>query len=160
MDAKLLRTEKEFIDRMGKISKRWGMGEPAGRVWGVLLFSDAPLSQKEIAEKTGYTLSLVSPSLKIIEKYNMARSVRSGSKEKSYESTTSFIDGFNILIKQFLEQDIKPLIKELEDTQTAKKNKKLSQLISDYKRLERYLCLFEKMRMVKKCISGKCIGGK
>ena len=82
MKKSLASTEREFIDRMGRISKRWGIGEPAGRVWGALLFADASLSQRDIALKTGYSLSLVSPSLTILEKYDMIRSVRGKSKEK------------------------------------------------------------------------------
>jgi len=81
----LTKIEKNFIDRTGRISKQWGLGEPTGRVWGSLLFVDLPLSQREIAKKTGYSLSLVSPSLKILEKLNMIRSVRGEGREKLYK---------------------------------------------------------------------------
>ncbi|MGV8086732.1 MAG: GbsR/MarR family transcriptional regulator [Candidatus Woesearchaeota archaeon] len=151
MNTKLSNTEKEFIDRMGKISKRWGMSEPAGRVWGALLFSGTPLSQKEIAKKTGYGLSLVSPTLNIIEKLDMIKSMRGKNKEKLYQITTSFMQGFRILIKKFLEQDIKPLIEELESIKSVKNNSNLSNLISEYKQLEYYLDLFENMNFNKKC---------
>jgi DNA-binding transcriptional regulator GbsR (MarR family) len=146
MNNDLSSTEKKFIDRMGKISKRWGVGEPVGRVWGALLFAGVPLSQKEIAEKTGYTLSLVSPSLNLMEKLDMARSLRSNNKEKLYETTTSFIDGFRRLIKNFLDQDIKPLIEELENTKGINNNPNLSKLVSEYKIIKQNLDRFEKMR--------------
>jgi DNA-binding transcriptional regulator GbsR (MarR family) len=151
MNKTLLQTEREFLDRMGKIAKRWGMSEPAGRVWGTLLFSDTPLPQKKIAEKTGYTLSLVSPSLSILEKLNLIYSIRGKNKERLYHTSTSFIQGFRILIKRFLEQDIKPLIIELEQTKGVEKKHNLSKLISEYKHIEYYLDLFEKMKFVKSC---------
>jgi len=149
MTNTLLKTEKEFIDRMGTISKRWGIGEPAGRVWGTLLFANVPISQKTIAKKTGYSLSLVSPSLTILDKYNMIRSVRGKSKEKLYETTTLFIGGFRALVKGFLEQDIKPLIEELESTKGIEKNPKLLKLVVEYKQLRLYFDTFEKLKCIK-----------
>ncbi|MGV8140869.1 MAG: GbsR/MarR family transcriptional regulator [Candidatus Woesearchaeota archaeon] len=149
MTKTLSEMEMEFIDRMGKISKRWGIGEPAGRVWGALLFANYPLSQKAIAEKTDYSLSLVSPSLTILENNNMIRSVRVKSKEKLYETNTLFIGGFRALIKGFLEQDIKPLIADLENTKGVDKNPKLLKLMSEYKRIKWYFDTFEKLKCVK-----------
>ncbi len=145
--------EKNFIDRIGKISKQWGLGEPTGRVWATLLFADTPLSQKQIAEKTNYSLSLVSPCLKILEKLNMVRPVRGKGKEKLYELAVSFIEAFNELIKNFLEKDIKPLIKTLEEVKelnTSTKMEKIKKLIQEYKRLEMYLGLFTKLMLMKK----------
>ena len=153
MVRNLAKTEKEFIDRTGKISKQWGLGEPAGRVWATLLFADTPLSQREIAEKTNYSLSLVSPSLKILEKLNMVRSIRGKGKEKLYELAVSFIEAFNELIKRFLEQDVKPLIEtlgEVKEVGNTTKTSKLRRLIQEYKRLEIYLTLFTKIMIMKK----------
>jgi DNA-binding transcriptional regulator GbsR (MarR family) len=153
MAKDLSQIEKNFIDKTGKISKQWGLGEPAGRVWATLLFADTPLSQRQIAEKTGYSLSLVSPSLKILEKLNMIRSIRGESKEKLYELTVSFIEAFNGLIKRFLEQDVKPLIEQLEEVKEIhdpNKKNKLRRLIQEYKRLEMYLSLFTKLMLMKK----------
>ncbi|MGV8171109.1 MAG: GbsR/MarR family transcriptional regulator [Candidatus Woesearchaeota archaeon] len=150
MKKSLLSMEREFIDRMGRISKRWGIGEPAGRVWGALLFADASLSQRDISVKTGYSLSLVSPSLTILEKYDMIKSVRGNSKEKLYETKTLFIGGFRALVKGFLEQDIKPLIEDLENTKGIDKNPKLLKLMSEYKRLRWYFDTFEKVKCIRK----------
>ena len=130
----------------------WGLGEPAGRVWATLLFADKSLSQRDIAEKTDYSLSLVSPSLKILEKLNMVRLIRGKGREKLYELASSFIEAFNELIKRFLEQDVKPLIGQLEDIKKIPdtKKKRLIKLIKEYKSLEMYLNLFNKLMSMKK----------
>ena len=151
----LTKTEKDFIDRTGKISKQWGLGEPAGRVWASLLFTDSPLSQKEIAKKTGYSLSLVSPSLKILEKLNMIRSIRGEGRTKLYELAMSFIEAFNVIIKRFLENDVQPLIKQLENIKDISKNSRLSKLTAEYKQLDKYLNWFEKMIFMKKITGEK-----
>lgn len=150
--------EQSFIDRTGKISKQWGLGEPAGRVWAALLFADTPLSQRQIAKKTGYSLSLVSPSLKILDKLNMVKPIRGKGKEKLYELAVSFIEAFNGLVKRFLEQDVKPLIEQLEEVpeiKDANKRNKLVKLVKEYKSLEMYLSLFSKMMFMKKVTADK-----
>ena len=149
----LANIEQNFIDKTGKISKQWGLGEPAGRVWATLLFTDNSLTQRQIAEKTNYSLSLVSPSLKILENSNMVKSIRGRGKTKLYELSESFIEAFNSLIKRFLEQDVKPLIEQLEDVDgihdQSKKNK-LLRLVKEYKRFEMYLGLFNRLMLMKK----------
>ncbi len=155
MTKDITKIEKDFIDNTGRISKQWGLGEPAGRVWGALLFANSSLSQKEIAKKTGYSLSLVSPSLKILDNLNMIRPIRGDGREKSYELALSFIEAFSVMIKRFLHNDIQPLIVGLEHVKDIDKNKSLLQLTKEYKQLEIYLSRFEKMISLKKAASEK-----
>jgi DNA-binding transcriptional regulator GbsR (MarR family) len=155
--GKAVGIEQKFIDRTGKIAKLWGLGEPTGRVLGVLMFSEKPLSQREIADKTGYTLSLVSPNLKIIDSLDMLGRSRGSGKEKVYHITVSFIDAFDRMIKRFLQQDILPLIQELDDAKGKNPHKKkiIEQMSRDYKKVELYLAVFEKMMMLDKIRSDK-----
>ncbi len=155
MEQDISKIEKEFIDRTGKISKQWGLGEPAGRVWAALLFTESSLSQKDIATKTGYTLSLVSPSLKILESLNLIRSIRGEGREKLYELELSFIEAFNIVIKRQLEHDINPLIQHLDRIEEKNKNPKLLRLTAEYKQIEMYLGWFGKMISMKKVTGEK-----
>jgi DNA-binding transcriptional regulator GbsR (MarR family) len=155
MAAKISKVENEFIDKTGNIAKQWGLGEPAGRVWGAMLFSETALSQRSISEKTKYSLSLVSPSLKILIKLNLIRSIRGEGREKLYEMSKSFIESFNIILKRFLKEDIQPLIAQLESIKQEDSNKKLIKLISEYKQLNQYLGWFEKMIFMKKITGEK-----
>ena len=150
MEQDISKVEKDFIDRTGKISKQWSLGEPAGRVWATLLFAEDSLTQKEIAAKTEYSLSLVSPSLKILESLNLIKSIRGSGREKLYELELSFIEAFNMLIKRQLEHDINPLIKHLDMIEEKNKNPKLLRLTADYKQIEIYLGWFGKMISMKK----------
>ncbi|RLG14896.1 MAG: hypothetical protein DRN66_00840 [Candidatus Nanohalarchaeota archaeon] len=155
MEQDISKSEKEFIDRTGKISKQWSLGEPAGRVWAALLFAEYPLSQKDIATKTEYSLSLVSPSLKILESLNLIRSIRGEGREKLYKLELSFIEAFNILIKRQLEHDINPLIEHLDRIEEKNKNPKLLKLTAEYKQLKLYLDWFGKMISMKKVTGEK-----
>jgi len=155
MKQEMSKIEKDFIDRTGKMSKQWGLGEPSGRVWATLLFSESPLSQKDIAKKTEYSLSLVSPSLKILQKLNLIRSIRGKGREKLYGLALSFIEAFNVIIKRYLEQEVEPLIKNLDGIKDENKNPKLIKLTSEYKQLEMYFGWFEKMIFMKKVTGEK-----
>jgi DNA-binding transcriptional regulator GbsR (MarR family) len=139
--------EEIFINRIGNISKKWGFSEPTGRIIGAMLFSEEPLTQKEIADKTGYTLSLVSPNLKILEELEISKKERGIGKEKIYRINVSFIELFNKMIERFLKQDILPFIDELDQAKDKNPEKKkiIEKISKDYKKVEKYMCLFEKI---------------
>ncbi len=77
-------TKLEFMTMLSRIGKQWGLGEPTGRIWGLLLFENKPLSQKEIAKECKYSLSLVSPSLSFLEKIGLIGSTTKCKKNTSY----------------------------------------------------------------------------
>ena len=152
------RIEQELINRTGKISKQWGFGESAGKVWATLLFSGQPLSQKSIAKKTGYSLGHVSPSLKILEKTNMVRVTRGHGKERLYDPAISFNEAFRMTMIDTLERDIKPLIEQLEkrnDIKDPVMRAKFSKTIKDYKNLEKRLKIFSKIMVVDEATANK-----
>ena len=124
--------ESEFLDRIGKISKQWGLGEPAGRIWASMLFAGESMTQKDISKKTGYSLSLISPNLKILENLNMIRTVKNG-RENKYEVVGSFTETFNQMVYRFMEHDIKPLITKLEavKTEDTEDKKRVERLVSE-----------------------------
>ena len=147
--------EEKLIERTGEIAKRWGFPEPAGRIWACLLLSEDPISQAEIASMTGYTLSLVSPSLRILEENNRIRKTKGKGKERLYTLNGLFIEAYSAVMQKTLERDIKPVIDELSEYNKKNKNKKLSVLISEYKRMEFYLQIFIKISKMKELALGK-----
>lgn len=129
--------EKDFVYRTGKIGKQWGLGEPTGKIWATLLFAKKPVTQKEIAEKTGYSLSLISPTLKILVNLDMARIQKGNNKENTYELTSTLNDAFSGMMKRFLERDVKPLVAKLEDISGAyPDNKNVKRSLDEYVKLE------------------------
>ena len=81
------------------------------------------------------------------------KQIRGKGKEKLHELALSFVDAFNELIRRFLEQDVKPLIEQLEDVDeihNIEKKKKLIKLVKEYRNLEMYLGLFNKLMTAKK----------
>ena len=139
---------KKILSSFGRISKQWGLGEPVGRVWGFLLFKSTPVTQKEIEKGTNYSRGLVSRSLKKLNEINMINITKKG-KEFYYSTNASLIKGFNKVIKNFLEIEIKPLtealsknLNKMEDV-TVKKN--IRRIINEYKRLDLGILIFSKI---------------
>ena len=130
--------EQELIDRAGLITKRWGLSESSGRVFGALLISDEPMTQRALAKRAGYSLSLVSPSLRSLEEMGMVRASRSEGKERLYEPAVSLTEAFSILVARFVERDVKPLADALfaagEKELSAKRS--LMGALREYRRLE------------------------
>jgi len=62
---------QEVLTSLSKMGKQWGLGAPVGRVWGFMLFKSCPVTQKEIAEGTGYSRGLISRSLSQLDRINM-----------------------------------------------------------------------------------------
>lgn len=129
----------DFISQKGRIGKEWGLGEPAGKIWGALLYSNKPLTQKEIAKQTDYSLSLVSPSLKILEKLNMISATLNKKKEKTYQTIESFINSFERLLDNFRTNKIQPLMDLLNSNIDQIKNKgtkkRVNSLLREYSKI-------------------------
>ncbi len=146
--------KNEFIYRVGKIGKQWGMGEPAGKVWGVLLFNKMPLTQKEIANQCRYSIGLVSRSINLLENLGMITDVGKKEKEKLYNATITAIDFFGKLMQNFMEQNIRPIISLLELSLEKEKDNaiksRMNVLIKDYSTINSMLELFSKMLESKK----------
>ena len=147
----------EFTYRVGKIGKQWGIGEPAGRVWGVLLFNTKPLTQKEIAKQCDYSLGLVSQSLKILEHLGMIITLGRKGRQKLYNVVVSFIDSFEKLLHNFMETEIQPIITLLDSNMEEIKEKevrnRMNILVKDYKKMDLMLSFFSKILATKKLLS-------
>jgi len=118
------------------IAREWGVSEPAARIWIILFLSEDHLTQKEIAERAGYSLSLVSPTLKILDEKDKLCVKKGKGKEKLYSFKGSFIEIFAEMQRRILETDIKPAIQILEKMPDRKRNRRI---IKDYRKLESFV---------------------
>jgi len=139
---------KKILSSFGRISKQWGLGESVGKVWGFLLFNSEPINQKEIEEGIGYSRGLISRSLKKLKGLEMVSITKKGS-EFYYSTNASLIKGFNSVIKNFLEVEVKPLIETLSKESTKIDNnpvrKNFDKIVKEYKKLNLGISIFSKI---------------
>ena len=144
---KLSEAELKLINSAGKIAAQWGLAEPVGRVLGALQLSESGLTQSEIAQKTGYTLSLVSPSLSTLHSLGFVASKRGENRKKVYSSKVTLAQVMSRMFEKFIYNDIKPIVEIMEqlDKKDLEKNPRLKKNISQYKRMERFFKMFQKI---------------
>lgn len=130
------------------MSKQWGLGKPVGKIWGFLLFNSIPLTQKEIGDGVNYSRGLVSRSLKQLKELDMLSETRKG-KEFYYSTNTSLIKGFDNVVKNFLEKEIRPVIKYLsessKDREDIQVKKNIQKMAVEYKKLNLGILVFSKV---------------
>ena len=151
----------EFIHRVGKIGKQWGLGEPAGRVWGVLILNTRPITQKEIAEQSGYSLSLVSPSLTILLNLGVISVTGRKGREKLYGKEITFVESFAKLVRNFVEKDVAPIISLLESNLKRVDDEELRHrirlVITDSKNMDALLGFMTNMLSTYKSITAESL---
>jgi len=127
---------KEFIERTGRIGKLWGIGESAGKIWGLLLFERNALTQEEIAKQLNHSVSLVSPALSMMVRLGLVSIVGKRKRKNLYTANASFIEALDGLFKNFVKNEVKPLINILKKCAKAEKDgakrKRFSNLVREY----------------------------
>ena len=134
---------EQFIYKTAKIGKQWGIGESAGKVWGVLMFSEKSLTQKEICKQSGYSIGLISRSITILESLRMVSDVGRKDKEKLYSASATATDFLGKLMVNLLENNIKPIISLLDTNREQVNDNKIKLrmniLIKDYSKIRESL---------------------
>ncbi len=147
----------EFIYRLGKVGKQWGLGESAGKIWGTLLLIGKPLTQKEIAKHCGYSLGLVSRNLNVLSHLGIVHYSGRKVHEKLYKPTTSFIGTFEKLVLNFMESEVNPIIDLLDHIKDDENDKevrsRIENLIGDYRKMLVFLDFFTKILEIRENMS-------
>lgn len=77
---------RRFIERMGLSLERLGMARTFGRLFGLLIVADDPLSLDEIADRLDVSKASVSTNARLCEQLGLARRVgRRGDRRDYYE---------------------------------------------------------------------------
>lgn len=149
----LVRRESEFIHRLGRLTSQWGLGEPVGRIWGVLLFENKPLTQDEIKEKTGYSVSLISTNLTLLHNLGFVVTIGKRGRKKLYRVTASLVDAFQRFLKNFVEIELTPTIellsRDLDEFKDRKIKVSIGNLVQEYRKIRLLMLYF--LRIVKEC---------
>ena len=98
-EERVTEMKTETIDRIAGLVENWGMVGAAGRIYGVLLLSNKPLSMEDISKESGYSASSVCQYMRLLENYgDVKRTKRPGSKKVYFEVDLDFE---RVLNKQF-----------------------------------------------------------
>jgi len=98
--------EKEFLNMLSSLTYSIGLGEAAGKVWGVLALVGRPLSQAEIASMTGYSVPVVNTTLSALENWGFVVRAGKRGRTKLYKASSTFVDMLENFLKNLLERRV------------------------------------------------------
>ncbi|MBD3260247.1 MAG: winged helix-turn-helix transcriptional regulator [Candidatus Altiarchaeales archaeon] len=142
MSDATVEAEKKVRDKYSKILVNYGLKPTLTQIYLTVFFSTKPITLKEIADQTGYSLSNVSTHLKLLERLtDIERHTKPGSKTNYFTCNHNIKDGIRRKISQQkkdiknINETIKEAINLLEGDDTNKANvyrNKLTRLSKEY----------------------------
>ncbi|MBN1897081.1 MAG: hypothetical protein JW789_05190 [Candidatus Aenigmarchaeota archaeon] len=76
--------KKEFIELVKKLNKSKGLDDLTSHIIGILFIEPVEISLEELSERTGYSLSAVSTSMKIMSGSPMIKRIKKPGSRKVY----------------------------------------------------------------------------
>jgi DNA-binding transcriptional regulator GbsR (MarR family) len=124
-----------FLKNILVLGNFWNLNESTSRIWGTIILNDDGVSQKDILDKTGFSLSLISPALKELERINLIEKVYSKGKQKLYVASKSLAESVVALLLKLKNTQLQKLEEKLNDSLT--KNQDEKEILSQIKRIKK-----------------------
>ncbi|MFQ5648160.1 MAG: GbsR/MarR family transcriptional regulator [Candidatus Aenigmatarchaeota archaeon] len=129
-----------------------------GKIIGALLVAGEPLSLQDLARETGYSTSMVSLSLDLLEVLGVIKKVKKTADRKLYISLSgdlvaSLKTALLVRVKKSIDDSLAEFsesrrqLKKLRGKERARLDKTLSTLEAQIKRLQRYVNLLSGIRL-------------
>ncbi len=129
--------EEELLDQLEMIFRARGLTSAHGRVFGALLLSKKPLTQKEIASITSYSIPAVSLALEDLAKHGLVRGKKTpGKREKVYLVTGNLSQMLRNFLKTLKTENVEPFLQLLSYSPKTPGTEKLRK---ELETLDRYL---------------------
>ena len=156
MPAKNL--EEKIYETFSEVASSIGYSPLHGKIIGVLLVKGRPLSLKELAKETGYSPSMVSLSLDLLEVLGVIKKVKKTADRQLYISLQG--DLLEILKNAIAMRVTKSVSSTLTDFEESRKSLKtlppekrkeiertLDVLEKEIRRLDRYVKILQRIRL-------------
>lgn len=117
---KLLKARERFIDSMAQNMNLYGIAPSVGRLYGLLYFSDHPMTLDEMKDDLSMSKTSMSTSVRQLQELNMVEKVwKKGERKDLYKSHDdwyqSFTDLFSIKWRTGISLNISHIKKSLKD---------------------------------------------
>ncbi len=149
--------EEKILDTFAEVAQGIGYSPLHGKIIGVLLVEDRPVSLQDLAKLTGYSASTISLSLDFLELLGVIKKVKVSADRKLYVQLQG--DLLEALKKVFitrLKKNISSSLEEFEKNRSELKSlsgengkaaKSLEKLENEIRRLENYVDLLSEMKL-------------
>jgi DNA-binding transcriptional regulator GbsR (MarR family) len=150
--------EEKIYETFSEVASAIGYSPLHGKIIAVLLVKGRPLSLQELAKETGYSVSMVSLSLDLLEVLGVIKKIKKTGDRQLYISLQGDLleilknaialrvtKSINSTLADFRES--RNGLKALPAERRKEAEKALNILEKEIKRLERYIRLLEKIRL-------------
>jgi len=150
--------EKKIYSTFAEVASSIGYSPLHGKIIGALLVSGQPVSLQKLAKKTGYSASMVSLSLDLLEVIGTIKKIKKESDRQLYiglqgDLLESLKNAILIRVKKAITSSLsdfessKRQLKEIEGAEREGLVKTIEILEKEIKRLEKYVNLLSGMRL-------------
>lgn len=150
--------EKRIFATFAEVASSIGYSPLHGQIIGVLLVKDRPLSLQEVAKETGYSASMISLSIDLLEVLGIVKKIKKIGDRKLYlELSGDLLEALKNAILVKLQKSISGSLAEFEDgkkklgelpgEESKRVLKTIDTLEKEIKRLKGYVDLLSKTRL-------------
>ena len=139
---------QDIIDMLGRFFEKRGLSSAIGKVFGVLHFK-GPLTQEELKEIIGCSLSAVSQAISFLKNLTLVAAEKGEGRKKFYKTACSEKNLSNIL-QNVLIFEIEPMINLLNEKEKSTSNSEIKEKTKNLKNI--YLNAKGKLSKIKEML--------
>lgn len=111
---------ERVIESMEQSAEVYGLSRSAGRIYGVLYFSDEPLSIPELVDETGYAKSTISNVTRTLTRIGLIhrRSSEGGGRRVHYTAEREIWFILQDVFQQYVQREIQTTLRTIQRAQT------------------------------------------
>lgn len=150
--------QNKILSTFGEVASSIGYSPLHGKIIAVLLVKDKPIPLQELARDTGYSVSMISLSLDLLEVLGIIRKIKKTADRKLYiELSGDLIETLKNAIAMKVEKSINNTLSEFETArrdlnslqgpERDRAEKTLNMLESQIKRLNNYINTLSRIKL-------------
>jgi DNA-binding transcriptional regulator GbsR (MarR family) len=157
-DGEIREIEKKIYDTFSELAKSMGFSPIHGNIIAALIVGGGSLPLQEIAKKTGYSISMVSLSMDLLEILGIVKKVKKSRDRKLYiELSGNLLESlkriFLMRVKKGISESLlefeqgKGRLQKLQGRDKEDVLKAIETLENEIKRLEKYVSLLSEIKL-------------
>ena len=128
----------EFVQRLGRLTYKWGLDECMGNIWGILLVSGDAMTQEDLRKASGYGSAQVSVALSRLEELGFIVTSGRKGRKRLYLAMCSFVDALENFFKRFVDNEVNPIIvnlsRRLQEISDPKYKANMERLVGEFEK--------------------------
>ncbi len=128
----------EFVQRLGRLTEKWGLSKSTGDLWGILLVFGDAMTQEELTKVSGYSPSMVSMSLSRLEELGFVITAGRRSRKRLYVAVFTFVDALENFLMRFVDSEVTPIIenmsRQLQEISVPNQKANMEQVLMEFEK--------------------------